>query len=225
MITGLPLWERYERSVLEVFLLALNLLRGKKLAATVDENDINRALYLCLRAANLGLRKHGRGLESTPTLEAPIQPDPANQERVPQEFKRPDFQCELIDDQAEVCRHYHIECKRLGARPSRGRDLTEEYVSRGVSRFRDDTHRYGHRCCSGAMIGYIQNLGVDDALSLDGILSRVNAANQRLGLSLIALSATRWKPSDVSRLDQSFVRTFAISPFDLRHLWVDMRPL
>ncbi len=73
------------------------------------------------------------------------------------------------------------------------------------------------------MIGYVQSLGADDTLSLDDILSLVNAASQHRNLSPITLAETGWKPSGVSRLDQSFERAFPISPFALRHLWADMR--
>jgi len=73
------------------------------------------------------------------------------------------------------------------------------------------------------MIGYVQKLGPNDALSFDDILSRVNAANQSRNLGLITLLTTQWSLHNVTRLHQSLTRQFPVTPFQLHHLWLDTR--
>jgi len=228
MIANTDLWHDYENRLIELFTAALLLLRaGMPVNAVLDEDDINRRLSLCLRSANFELLKDGRGFESPPVLTAPMQPHLEDPVRTPQESKLPDFQHQLMDGQAPTvessCICYHVECKRLGRSSSTGAWFPRDYVIRGVARFRDDSHRYGHRCRSGAMIGYVQNLGTDDTLSFDDILSLVNAANQRSDLGLITLLPPDWSLYDVTRLHQSLARQFPVTPFRLHHLWLDMR--
>ena len=81
----------------------------------------------------------------------------------------------------------------------------------------EGSHGYGQACSSGAMIGYIQNMDFDE------ILSEVNSTCCDKQIPGIVLSDAGWQEDGISRLDHGFERLFPISPFDLRHLWVDLR--
>lgn len=216
-----PLWTHYEERLLELFIEALRILQTRNLTTRILEDDINRELRQCLRIANLALRKVGRGFDSTPVFNAPIQPDLNDECKVPQENKKPDFQHELIDDQApaeDAYKCYHIECKRLGKSPSKGRSLMKDYVDDGILRYREDSHRYGHRCCSGTMIGYIQDMD-----NFDDILLQVNEEATKYKLANLSLSQNGWQISGTSRLGHDVDRPFPITPFKLRHFWIDIR--
>jgi len=67
------------------------------------------------------------------------------------------------------------------------------------------------------MIGYIQDT------ELLTILNEVNSISMSTSLPELLLSPKGWK-SDVSKLDHRLDRlNFEPTPFDLRHLWVDLR--
>jgi hypothetical protein len=226
-------WASFERCVLEVFVIALNMLCDKKSLPIQEDNvqeydSLNRRLYICL----LDSIKEWERINETDIVVIPEpnlgkQPDLENEEEVHEyERKKPDFQWKFRDRLAGYDSHlsrnfefrsYDIECKRLGVKSSLGRNLAKEYVSKGVFRFIAASHRYGQFSSSGLMVGYVQDA---DLLLL---LSKVNDASQDTSFPDILLSPEGWK-IQVSRLDQKLNR-LEVQPttFDLRHLWVDLR--
>jgi len=66
------------------------------------------------------------------------------------------------------------------------------------------------------MVGYWQSMEAAQ------ILCEVNEESHKGGLPDLQLMGG-WKSGDVSRLQHTFERPFAISPITLRHLWVDLR--
>lgn len=209
-------WATQEDRLLELFALALAILEQKNLSDVVEEDAISRELYFCLREANRVLVEQGRGFDHLPIFDSKCQPDPNDGGRVPRESKRPDFQYELIDHQAlprESSIHYHIECKRLGFKSI----SNANYVHLGVCRFIDEEHGYGKSCRAGAMIGYVQGTDITD------ILAEVNSVCSAKNIAELTVPVNSVSTGRLHRLDHSLCRLFTISPFDLRHLWIDLR--
>jgi len=107
--------------------------------------------------------------------------------------------------------------KRLGSPSSSQWILNKNYILNGINRFILVEWGYGKSVSSGAMIGYIQNM------ELKEILNKVNKHCSQLTIIELTLSPEGWQ-NDVSRLDHQLERPdVPPSPFNLRHLWVDLR--
>ena len=218
-IRALRTWCEHEQRVLEIVCQALAELQGAQPLA-MDEPALNRKLHFCLRRVNVRLSRQDRGV-SPFVWEAQNQPLTDDKTRAAREHKRPDFQCGFVnlqesdDDRASM--FYTIECKRLGTRVGQ-RVLNVIYVKEGVLRFVTEEHSYGKATPSGAMIGYVQSMELDD------ILGEVNAASKKSSLPSIVRADAAWREDAVTRLDHTLTRPSSLlSPFDLRHLWVDIR--
>jgi hypothetical protein len=214
------LWREWEERLLDLCSRALRKLRNCPHLENEKEPEINRKLFMCMCEANGDLMTKGRGLDHIPQPEAANIPDPNDRHRTNWESKIPDFQWQIIDHSApaiESVRCYAIECKRLGCPPSRQWILNEKYVTSGMCRFSRESHRYGNLCSSGAMIGYVQSMRFDD------ILSEVNGNARKNHVGELGLPKGGWRNKEVNRLESVIVRTFRVSPFDLRHLWIDLR--
>lgn len=216
----LDFWAKHERRVLMVLTIAL-----QRLAEDTDlprtENPINRRLYRCILDAIRQVYEQGTDLASYPIYEGNNQPDAADPERAVREGKRPDFQFGFIDHQAPnpaaSAKQYVVECKRLGRSRRSDWVLNVNYVEHGIVRFRDEEYGYGQSHPSGAMIGYVQHADMDD------VLNEVNAAASARSIACITLSAEGWNRGGVTALNHRLDRPIQPTPFDLRHLWLDMR--
>ena len=71
----------------------------------------------------------------------------------------------------------------------------------------------------GIMVGFIQNMDFED------ILLEVNqhAAQFQPTLPMLILSTEGWQEQGVNNLTQILSRNFEVSPFPLKHFWVDLR--
>ncbi len=145
-------------------------------------------------------------------------------ERHPRENKKPDFYWQFIDhtaDEDSCERYFFVECKRLGNLSSQNWTLNENYVKEGIRRFITTPHEYGKGEDTCGMIGYVQNMGVDD------ILSEVNLAitQNPEAISLLLPPGNGWQENDTSELEHEFelIRPFPKSPFRMVHFWVDIR--
>jgi len=219
-IPALRTWHEHERRVLEVVCLALADLQAAEQLPT-DEPALNRELHFCLRRVNVRLQRQGRGVQSPFVWEAQNQPLIDDETRADREHKRPDFQCGFVnlqegdDDRASM--FYTLECKRLG-RPANRWILNVNYVENGVLRFVTEKHGYGKATPSGAMVGYVQSMPFAQ------IIAEVNAAANERSLPSIALDDDAWSEDGVTRLAHRLTRPASLlSPFDLRHIWVDLR--
>jgi hypothetical protein len=205
--------------VLQVLTLALRLLAREKDLPT-GENQINRKLYFCIPHAIRELHNQGIDLISCPFYEGNNQPDISDEERAAREDKRPDFQFGFIDHQEPnpdaSIKQYVVECKRLGTSGRSGWVLNTNYVEHGVVRFHNEEYGYGKSRSSGAMIGYMQNT------SAEQILDDVNHVAIARGIARITLPREGWQRGDVSALAHRFDRAMQPTPFDLRHLWLDL---
>lgn len=215
------LWNNIEERILEVLSLALMMLQ-KESSLPSEERDINPKFCVKLHKANYDLWNKGRGLFSAPFCEAQNQPlteEDINSQHI---NKRPDIQWGITnhneEDYQKAYKFYAIECKRLGEPPSDSWILNENYINKGILRFIKKEHSYGKFTSSGAMVGYIQSMELDD------ILKEVNSYLQAESIAEIVLPASGWYKNGVSRLEQCLERKEVLpSPFNLRHLWVDLR--
>lgn len=214
------LWVQSEERVLDLCARSLRKLRDCPCVRQATEPEINRKLFLCMAQANRDLTTVGKGFGHLPQPEAVNLPDPNNERRADWERKIPDFQWQIIDHLApavDSVRSYAIECKRLGSPPRRDWILNEEYVANGMCRFANESHRYGNRCRSGAMIGYMQSM------SFHSILSEVNKHARTYAVGKLVPMPKSSCDDTVKRLQSLLCRTFSASPFHLRHMWVDLR--
>jgi hypothetical protein len=222
---GIPtpekLWARHEERILEVLLVALEMLR-KEPALPKRENGINIKLYFMIRRANHKLRAIGKGFEHIPVCEAHNQPISEDEEDKSRLNKKPDFQWQMVDDfetdPEKAYKHYTIECKRLGKPSSKKWVLNENYVANGMLRYVKKEFGYGKFTPSGTMIGYIQNMAPPQ------ILAEVNRIARKKSVASINSPAYGWDEDGVSKLEQSVHRPeVPPTPFYLCHLWVDLR--
>jgi len=214
------LWADRRAHYLTVFERALMLLR-EKAELPEDEPNLTRELSFTVVAARLEIDPDGRF--ERPRFEAQSLADPDYEGIPPHEHKRPDIQWVHDDDAAADDRHreksFVLECKRLGRTTASGWKLNEQYAVNGVARFRCEECRYGNHMAEGAMIAFVQNM------DFDAIQAEVNQHLRTAGIPLLERDDQGVKERAVSHLDHQFRRSFPISPFHLRHLWLDIRDI
>lgn len=218
------LWDQQQNLFLEAFELALQKLRSKE-DLPQQEIELNRVLYGLLKEAVHELDPEDTYYHTPILPEACNPPDPDDEIRSKREWKRPDFQWGYRDTHAEqigaqyMWRSFVAECKRLGHPQRRDWILNKNYIVNGVNRFIEEEHGYGKSTASGLMIGYIQTM------ELSEVLADVNQFGQSNSVPEIMLSSEGWQVEGVSYLNHQFDRPFPISPFELLHLWADIREL
>lgn len=210
------LWAKREAKCLAILERALLFLR-KEGNLPEAEVDLNRRLYFCLLSAGRELYPND---DIAPMSECNNQPDPNDEARTAREQKRPDFQWIYIDkyeaDPRQSSKQFVVECKRLGKSTRADWVLNSNYVNHGVHRFRDVQWAYAKRFPSGAMVGYWQSMEAEE------ILTEVTDELRKNSLPYIVRKGA-WNISAVSNLEHSFERPFEVSPFFLRHRWIDLR--
>jgi len=55
------------------------------------------------------------------------------------------------------------------------------------------------------------------------VLKEINDAAGSRNIPVLVLSAQGRQNAAVTKLDHQLIRPFAVSPFDLRHMWIDLR--
>jgi len=217
---GLPsrdLWATRTTRFQAIIQRALRLLRGHAGRKSV-EVELNRQLYWHLLEAS---RELYPGEECAPSPECNNQPDPDDEVRAKREDKRPDFQWVYLDryepDPHRSSMQFVVECKRLGFPPSVGWILNANYVEHGIRRFIAPEWSYAKRFPSAAMVGYWQSMEARD------VLGEVNDAANKHGITVLVLEPEGWQAGGVSKLEHNIERPFPVSPFILRHFWVDLR--
>lgn len=218
----IDLWSNHESRILEVIALALKLLLAEP-DLPDSEDGLNRKLFFCIHRANRQLVDSKKHLDWPLTYESRNQPDVDDVTRSSRENKRPDFMWGIYDhlepDPNKSAKYYVLECKRLGQPSSPSFVFNVNYVKDGVNRFVAVAWGYGKSCRSGMMIGYVQSMEPED------VLREINVKLVAASLSPIQTSGRAFLPADVNRIDHQLVRPdIQPSPFDLRHLWVDLRP-
>jgi hypothetical protein len=180
------------------------------------ECELNRRLFFCLLEANHKLFPKN---DIAPISECNNQPDPDDETRTAREHKRPDFQWVFIDryemDVRRSSKQFVVECKRLG-KPARANWVFNiNYVGQGICRFRDPQWSYAQRFPSGVMVGYLRQMESGQ------VLKEVNDESRKMLLPELMLIGA-WNFDKVNHLEHSFERSFDVSPFQIRHLWIQL---
>ena len=210
------LWVEREAKCLSIIERALSMLREEDdLAET--EVELNRLLYFCLLTAS---REMYPDDEIAPLMECNNQPDPDDEARARREQKRPDFQWTYLDryesDPQRSSKQFVVECKRLGKATRSDWVFNVNYSDNGIERFRDPEWAYAKHAPSGAMLGYWQSMEGKE------VLREVNEGCCRRSIpSLVLVGSCSSK--GISKFEHDLERPFQISPFKLRHLWIDLR--
>lgn len=214
------LWERHEQHVLNVFQLALLRLKKEK-HLPKDEPTLNEILYVYARYVYCSLPYEQRPMSFVKrNSEIP----PRRIEEVGERWtkKKPDFQWELFNTQErnpeKVIKEYTIECKRLAKNTGSG-DFINEYVVSGIIRFVSKEHRYGIGAESGAMIGYVQNLGHAEILKQINLTVRKSQEYKIPEITFNNLKDLVGIVKGNHTLKRKEVRP---STFYLRHIWVEL---
>ncbi|TAJ16115.1 MAG: hypothetical protein EPO65_13885 [Dehalococcoidia bacterium] len=181
------------------------------------ENDLNRGLYRALVRAS---HRAAQTAETAPPVVVPEGRNPpasTDEDRAVREHKIPDLYWAYIDPLVEnpndAAQQFVVECKRL-TKPTRGWVYTSEYVDSGVARFVTPEHSYGKGMASGAMVGYLQDIPLDDALR------EVNTRVATHAMAPLVLSARNGEAD--ADLAHDLIRSFPASPFHLTHVWARM---
>lgn len=211
-LTSINLWHRHQQRCVQMLRDAIALLADGP--TNEGEIDLNRRLYRAIIAVQGADARRGLEQLSVVVPEGRNPPVGSDVQRAVREHKIPDFYWSYVDylapEPEAVARQFVVECKRLTA-ATRNWDYIAQYVNAGVLRFVTEEHGYGKETPSGAMIGYLQAMDVDDALS------GVNGHASAKGLSLLAI---RDRSADaLVELDHRLDRPFPDTPFLLMHLW------
>ena len=208
-LSSIDLWSDHERLCKKLLWTALQELGDTPIDA--NENDLNRLLYRAIIRVSHKAAQDGDYIPAV-VPEGRNPPVATDQERAEREFKIPDFYWAYVDplaiDPDDASKQFVVECKRLTLPLSR---YTREYVRSGVSRFINLGHGYGKGMQSGAMVGYLQDIILDNALAgVNGVATN----------NSIALLAVRHRDGEKgAELGQDVIRPFPVSPFRLTHIW------
>ena len=140
----------------------------------MDELVLNRALFLAIEDVTYDLEVRGEQLPAL-VYEGRNTPDLAESEQTERERKIPDFYWAYYDqyaDRGDFRKSFVVECKRLTQPPD---VYAREYVKSGIARFINVEHSYGHGMASGAMVGYLQEIALDDALARINVIAAGDA--------------------------------------------------
>ena len=156
-------------------------------------------------------------MQSPPFYEGFNQPkSDDDQFRNERENKRPDFQWSITDtnesDPLKSSKQYILECKRL-RKPSGSWKYNENYVTYGVKRFVNESHRYAYGVESSAMLGYVQGMTIEDIQEeVNGYLRKIDQEKLNPGN----------ENEEAYRFNHTLIRTFPETSFRLEHFWVDI---
>ena len=207
-LTSLDLWGEYERLCTQLLRDALASLADH--SAQADELKLNRALYGELNRVMFAASTEGAHLPAL-VNEPRNPPDPAASTRVASELKFPDVAWVYNDpyaDEQGFAKRFVVECKRLTQPPG---DYARRYVREGIARFVNVEHSYGGGMASGVMVGYLQEVTLDDALA------RVNGVAAQDGIPPLDVTDRAGEVS--AEFEHDVGRPFPVSPFRLIHLW------
>ena len=213
-LSSIDFWGDHDRLCKQLLRDALAALEDSSIDA--DENDLNRLLY---RAIIRVSQKAEQGGEHIPVVvpEGRNPPAASDQERAGREFKIPDFYWAYIDplanDPNDAAKQFVVECKRLTTPTAR---YTREYVRSGIARFINLGHGYGMGMKSGAMVGYLQGIFLDDALA------RVNGT--AAGDAIAILTVRTRDGEKGAEFDHDVDRPIPVSPYHLTHIWTRLGP-
>ena len=204
-------WLDKQLSYMTVFQNSLpSLSKDAKKLKLVGEDEISRQLYLIMEKFLLTDRAQSLNL-GLPNFQTHSQPVPEDKKKKKREDKKPDFLWSYVDYLAKKRRDFHIECKRLTDPKSK---FCKAYVEEGVLRFVLKEWSYGLNCSVGLMVGYVQNLSVDECLT------SIKKSTEENSIPVIKIVDD---VNGITRLSHRFKRkNITYSPFELNHFWVKL---
>ncbi|RJT23811.1 hypothetical protein D3227_38265 [Mesorhizobium waimense] len=215
-------WQNHVDKIEAILHVALRELRKEGVSG--NETHMNREFYFRILRANQQVYRQSpaKALSNPPTPEAQNLPSRSDAEPDPRTKKIPDFQWSFIDHEAEDpdegVRTYVIECKKLGKPDRADWNYNENYANHGVLRFVHPAHLYGKDAVAGAMVGYVHSM------EFSSIHSEVDTIVSTHAIASLPHPATGWIAGGVSTIDHELTRAQGVSPYKLRHFWVDLRP-
>ena len=208
-LSSLDLWDDHERLCKQLLRDALTALGDASVGA--DENELNRLLYRSIIRVSHSAAQSGEHIPPV-VPEGKNPPAASDEERARREFKIPDFYWAFIDpladDPDDASKQFVVECKRLTNPVTR---YSQEYVRSGIARFIGLGHGYGKGMKSGAMVGYLQEVFLDDALT------HVNGVAVEDNINTLALRTRDGENG--AELDHSVARPIPVTPYRLTHIW------
>jgi hypothetical protein len=214
-------WANNVSKIEDILRSALAMMQSEGLSG--NENRLNRELYFRIVRANNAIYKlqPERAFDHPPAAEAQNTPTRTDGERDSRTKKIPDFQWNFVDHNAdnpeEGIRTYVIECKKLGSPERADWNYNENYAHHGVRRFVDPSHLYGKEDPDGAMIGYVHSMEFTD------IHKEVDNAIVHNSIVSLPGPPAGWAVGGVSELEHPVSRVKGVSPYRLKHFWIDLR--
>ena len=214
-LTTLYLWDEFERRCLHLLREAL-----VTLAAEPDDTreiDLNRKLYFAITSVARQMTEWGPFFPS-PILESRSLPAAADVERAERESKMPDiywaYTNNLPNDDDDANKKFVVECKRLTDPDD---VYGRRYVRHGIDRFVNVNHNYSKGMPSGAMVGYLQKVLVDDAIiSVDTVTTQD---------SIPPLVLHKRQDERCAELAHTLTRPTPEPPLRLTHIWGRIGPV
>ena len=210
-LSSLDLWSYYERIYLRLLREAVAEMANQ--LPSEYENALNRCLHKAIYSATLRAMQSGEDDVPLVVYDVPNRPAASDSEPAERESKRPDFRWThldpLADNPDDAYQDFTVECKRLSDESTAY--YAREYVKEGIARFIKSSHGYGKGSPSGAMVGYLQYIRIDDAID------RVNKVIVLNSIPVIAM--TRRDSEMRAELEHDFKREFPVSPYHLFHIW------
>jgi len=207
----LEYWIQFVNLRVEVFCKALDLL---KVTEKMKENeiDISEALYPVLKIVCFSYGKKNPGLPKFDSKIGAANEGELNDESI---NKKPDFTYSMVNTFAETVDdseiNLHIECKCIGYDRSPSWNLNKNYITNGIQRFDNPSHKYGKGANDGIMIGYIISSTKSDIQEkinqyLPENIEKLNFKTN----NKVENIATKFKRINVKPID-----------FKMHHIWVD----
>ena len=210
-LSSLDLWSYYEG--LYVRLLREALAEMANQSPIEYENALNRCLHRAILRATHKAVRSGEDDVTVVVSQGQNRPAASDLEPAERETKRPDFYWThvdpLTDNPDDAFQDFTVECKRLS--DQRAAYYAREYVKEGIARFTKNRHGYGNGAKSGAMVGYLQYIRIDDAIA------RVNRVAARDNIPVMAITSHDGEMS--AELEHDLIRDFPVSPYHLFHIW------
>jgi hypothetical protein len=185
------------------------------------ENDISKLLSALLREICYEMKKELEIDIRVPTWESPIPPLSTMDVQDEEVGKRPDFTCIFPNPRPGSHENleipFHVECKIIGKDKGNQKIYKENYVRKGIIRFDNKSHGYGHKSHCGVMIGYLVG---ESAESIQHVINQI-ITEEVPGHDPLCVSFDSQKVGESkNKFDRLHVDP---QSFTLFHLWADLK--
>ena len=215
------LWDRHVSMVQQVMVGALIRLREREDLPEI-ESEIDKSFYFDARNECFERNRNQQFLDfnlSQKSTNAPL-----NESDLDEDFldKIPDFTWRMHNNLAtspeSMTLDLHIECKRLGEN-IKSNCFNKNYVAKGIFRFIEKKHRYGHGVADGIMIGYIQSMKSNDIA--DAVNEYISESNKE-EIRPVTFDSQELEKNVMVHIQPVNRVEFEPNNFQLRHIWVNL---